>query len=115
MYKPIVSSLTTRVSDNFLDDTGVQRFIPLKNSLQGFGLQVTQASECLTALLNDDHDMVQLLLNKQANDRKKGEKLDIKHHENVELLLKEYSRQLHNLSQEISNMIKQIEGSNDFA
>jgi len=110
LFQPLVDYLTTNVSENFLADTGIQRLMPLRRSLQSFELQVTQAVECLTMLLNDDEDMLKILLGEQAHARNKGIEVDAVLHESVELLIEEYARQLLNTSQEIDYLIKQVQG-----
>jgi len=110
LLQPIVDSLTTTASGNFLADTGIQRLMPLRRSLQSFELQVTLAVECLTTLLNDDEDMLKLLLHEQSHAQSIGVQVDVVLHENVELLIEEYARQLLNTSQEIDYLIKQVQG-----
>ena len=117
LYQPIVNNLSEKTINSGLFNAqsfvNTQRLTPLKESLQTFEMQVSQALDCLTALLNDDEDMVQLLLTAQSEAARKGEVVDLRMHESVELLFEEYSRQLQNLSQEIIYLLRRVESKQD--
>lgn len=117
LYKPIIDELSVRAMGtdayNVQSGVNIQRLSVLKDSLQNFEMQVSQALDCLTTLLNDDDDMVNLLLTAKAAAEEKGTDMDVEMHESVELIFEEYSRQLSTLLQEINYLLKRVEGKQD--
>ena len=57
-------------------------------------MNVKGAIRCITDLLDSDEDMMNLLLTEKAMAESQNKVLPIESHENVELLLEEYGRQL---------------------
>ena len=47
---------------------------------------------CITHLLSNDEDMLDLLLTEKENAKAENKTLPLESHENVELLLEEYAR-----------------------
>jgi len=114
IFEPIVDDFLDRASNEVFSDAGVYQLVPLKDSLQSFELQVKQSLECLTSLLNDDDLMLNLLLIEQAEARQKAEQVDFARHEHVELMLSVYSRQIHNLLQEIQYLLGRLQSKQEF-
>lgn len=113
LYDPIVSRLGGISDEIYYSQANVQRLVPLKDSLQSFEMQISQALDCLTVLLNDDVDMVNLLLAEKAAAKEDGKKVDVRLHASVELLVEEYARQLQNLHQEVNFLLRKVEGNQD--
>jgi hypothetical protein len=114
LYEPIVDDFLGRVANEVFSDAGVHQLVPLKDSLQSFELQVKQALQCLTDLLNDDEDMLKLLLTEQAQASKTGHPVEFERHQHVELLLGGYARQIGNLLQEVNYLLKRLQSKQEF-
>jgi magnesium transporter len=114
LYEPIVDSFLDRVANEVFSDSGVHQLVPIKDSLQSFEIHVKQSVDCLTTLLSNDDDMLLLLLTEQAKAETRGEKLSQERHEDVELLLEEYARQLNNILFEISFLLQRLESKREF-
>ena len=115
VYEPIVDSFVDRVSNEVFSDTGVHQLVPIKDSLQSFEIHVKQSLECLTQLLNNDDDMLQLMLTEQREAEARGEQVSHERHEDVELLLEEYARQLTNILFEIHYLLQRLQSKQEFA
>ena len=113
LYEPIVSTLLTRVHNEMFSDEGVQHIVPIKDSLQEFELNVKNCLECLTHLLDNDEDMLNLLLTEKHIASAKGEDVQPQLHERVELLFEEYARQLHSIIGEIHFLLKRIQSKQE--
>ncbi len=113
LYEPVVDAVITKVSNEMLVASGVHRLVPVKDSLQEFELQVASALSCLTHLLDNDEDMLGLLLTERRQANARGEDLDYKRHEAVELLLEEYARQLSNILQETNYLLKKVQSNQE--
>lgn len=114
IFEPIVDDFLDRAASEVFSDAGVHQLVPLKDSLQSLELQVKQSLECLTSLLNDDDLMLELLLTEQAEARKRGDEVDFDRHEDVELMLSVYSRQIQNLLQEIEYLLARLQSKQEF-
>lgn len=114
LYEPIVDSFLDKVANEVYSDTGVHLLVPLKDSLQSFELQVKQTLDCLTNLVNDDEQMLDLLLTEQEKASEQGTQVDFQRHEDVELLLGVYARQIANVSMEISYLIGRLQSKQEF-
>ena len=114
IFEPIVNDFLDRATNEVFSDSGVHQLVPLKDSLQSFELQVKQSLECLTSLLNDDNLMLNLLLTEQAEARRNDQEIDFARHEHVELMLSVYSRQIHNLLQEIQYLLGRLQSKQEF-
>jgi hypothetical protein len=121
-YHPVVEALVSSKSEVspsnfFVDNTSdfdvAHRMVPLKDSLENFEMQVSQALGCLTDLLSNDEDMVGLLLTEQAVAKQKGQSIDISRHDSVELLLEDYTRQLTTLMQQIQYLKGRVQSHNE--
>ncbi len=115
VYEPIVDSFVDRVANEVFSDAGVHQLVPIKDSLQSFKIHVKQSLECLTALLENDEDMLQLLLTEQRQAEARGETVSPERHEDVELLLEEYARQLNNILFEINYLLQRLQSKQEFA
>jgi magnesium transporter len=115
IYEPIVDSFVDRVVNEVFSDAGVHQLVPIKDSLQSFEIHVKQSLECLTTLLNNDDDMLRLLLTEQRQAEARGETVSPERHEDVELLLEEYARQLNNILFEIHYLLQRLQSKQEFA
>ena len=115
IYEPIVDSFVDRVANEVFSDSGVHQLVPIKDSLQSFEIHVKQSLECLTTLLNNDDDMLRLLLTEQRQAEARGEVVSPERHEDVELLLEEYARQLNNILFEINYLLQRLQSKQEFA
>ena len=114
LYEPIVDSFLHKVSNEVFSDSGVHLLPPLKDSLQSFEMQVRLSRDCLTELLGSDEDMIGLLLTEQHDAKTKGLAVPPSRHENVELLLEEYARQLNNTLFDIQLLLKRLQSKQEF-
>ncbi|CAJ1968864.1 unnamed protein product [Cylindrotheca closterium] len=115
LFEPIVEGFLTRVGEEvFSEQGGVQQLVPLKDSLQSFEMEVKKSLECLESLLNDDEEMIQLLLTEQAAAIDSGVPVDLERHQNVEMLVGIYARQLSNLQHEIDYLLGRVQSKQEF-
>ena len=114
IFEPIVDNFLDRVNNEVYSDTGVHQLVPLKDSLQSFEIQVKQSLECLTHLLNNDDEMLELLLTEQEEAHKSGETVAFSRHEHVELLLGVYARQLNHILMEIKFFQGRLQSKQEF-
>ena len=63
----------------------------------------------LNNLLENDDDMVGLLLTEKWIAQKEGKEVDLNDHEVVELLLEDYSRQLHSVLGNITKLLGRVQ------
>lgn len=113
VYEPIVDTFMDRTTNEVFSATGVQKLVPIKDSLQEFELTVKQSLECLTHLLGNDEDMLGLLLTEKAKALNKGENLRHEQHEAVELMFEEYARQLSNILHEIHYLQRRVQSKQE--
>ena len=114
LFEPIVDSFLDRVAHEVFSDSGVHLLVPLKDSLQSFEMQVRQALDCLTGLLQDDEDMLALLITEQERALANDTEVDPTRHQDVELLLEEYARQINNILFEINYLLKRLQSKQEF-
>lgn len=76
-------------------------------------MNVKGAIHCITDLLSNDEDMLDLLLTEKSAAKSKNQELHIKAHENVELLLEEYGRQLNSILLEIAYLLQRVQSKQD--
>ena len=112
--EPIVDSFLEKVADEIYSDTGVHLLVPLKDSLKSFDIQVKQSLDCVTELLNNDDEMLDLLLTEQASAHKTGGQVEFARHEHVELLLGVYARQLGTIAMELNYLLGRIQSKQEF-
>jgi len=114
IYDPIVHSALSRVTSEFLlSESSVHRLVPIKDSLQQFEMRVGSSLDCITELLMNDEDMLGLLLTEEKKAQGKGEVLEKSLHENVELLLEEYARQLKNVQHEVQYLLRKVQSKQE--
>ena len=63
----------------------------------------------MTHLLQNDDDMLGLLLAENLKAEGRGEALEVRRHESVELLLEEYARQFENVRQEVGYLLRRVQ------
>lgn len=115
LFEPIVEGFLTRVGEEvFSEQGGVHQLVPLKDSLQSFEMEVKKSLECLESLLNDDEEMIRLLLTEQAAALESGVPVGLERHQNVELLVGIYARQLSNLQHEIDYLLDRVQSKQEF-
>ena len=115
LYEPIVDSFLDKVASEVMEDsTGAHLLVPLKDALQSFEIQVQQSFQCLTDLLNNDEEMLDLLLTEQAEARMTNQEVAFDRHEQVELLLGVYARQLSNSLYEIRYLLNRLQSKQEF-
>jgi magnesium transporter len=71
------------------------------------------ALHCITDLLSNDEDMINLLLTEKANAKANNEVLPVECHEKVELMLEEYARQLKSVLLEIGYLLQRVQSKQD--
>ncbi len=113
LYEPIVNSLMDRVASEAISPSGLHKLVPLKDSLQRFEMNVKGALRCITDLLSNDQDMVDLLLTEKAIAKSENRTLPIELHGNVEMMLEEYARQLSSTLLEIDFMLQRVQSKQD--
>uniref|UniRef100_A0A7S2Y6K2 Magnesium transporter n=1 Tax=Entomoneis paludosa TaxID=265537 RepID=A0A7S2Y6K2_9STRA len=114
LYEPIVDNSLEKVASDVYSNTGIHLLAPLKDSLQSFEISVQQSVDCLAKLLDDDDAMLDLLLTEQKAAADAGTQVDFQKHEQVELLLGVYARQLAVILQEIKYMLGRIQSKQEF-
>mmetsp|Transcript_976 Transcript_976/g.2038 ORF Transcript_976/g.2038 Transcript_976/m.2038 type:complete len:553 (-) Transcript_976:1887-3545(-) len=113
LYEPIVNSLMDRVTNEAFSPSGLHKLVPVKDSLQHFEMNVKGALHCITDLLSNDEDMLDLLLTEKAIAKSENRTLPIESHESVEMLLEEYARQLNSTLLEIDYMLQRVQSKQD--
>lgn len=114
LYAPIVNSLMERVThESVLPESSLHRLVPLKDSLQRFEMNVKGALRCLTDLLSNDQDMVDLLLTEKADAKAENRTVPLELHGTVEMMLEEYARQLTSTLLEIDYMLSRVQSKQD--
>lgn len=113
LYEPVVDTVVTRVSNEMYAASGVHRLVPVKDSLQEFELNIRSALGGITGLLDDDEDMLGLLLTERLEANNRNETIQLDRHESVELLLEEYARQLSNILQETTYLLKKVQSKQE--
>ena len=114
LYAPIVNSLMERVThESVLPESSLHRLVPLKDSLQRFEMNVKGALRCLTDLLSNDQDMVDLLLTEKAIAKEEDRTVPLELHGTVEMMLEEYARQLTSTLVEIDYMLSRVQSKQD--
>ncbi len=114
MFEPIVDSFLNKVSNEAFSDSGLHLLVPVKDSLQSLEMQVKQSLDTIAELLHNDDDMVALLLTEQAQARKDGNIVPLESHEEVELLLEEYARQLSSALSDINYLLQRVQSKQEF-
>ena len=113
LYEPIVNSLMDRVANEAFSPSGLHKLVPAKDSLQHFEMNVKGALHCLTSLLESDEDMIDLQLTAKSNAKKENRTLPLESHDNVEMVLEEYARQLNSILLEIDYMLSRVQSKQD--
>ncbi|KAL7551973.1 hypothetical protein ACHAWF_015187 [Thalassiosira exigua] len=113
LYEPIVNSLMARVTNEAFSPSGLHKLVPLKDSLQRFEMNVKGALRCITDLLGSEEDMLDLLLTEKALAKSENQTLELDMHEDVELVLEEYARQLNSILLEIDYMLQRVQSKQD--
>ena len=76
-------------------------------------MNVKGAMSCITELLSNDEDMLNLLLTEKSIAQSLNQELPLKSHEKVELLLEEYGRQLNSILLEIAYLLQRVQSKQD--
>jgi len=113
LYEPIVNSLMDRVTNEAFSPSGLHKLVPVKDSLQHFEMNVKGALGCITDLLSNDEDMLDLLLTEKALAKQNGETLPLESHEHAEILLEEYARRLNSILLEIDYLLQRVQSKQD--
>lgn len=113
LYEPIVNSLMDRVANEAYSPSGLNKLLPVKDSLQHFEMNVKGAHRCIAELLSNDEDMLGLLLTERAVCMQSKTDLPMESHEKVEMMLEEYHRQLNSTLLEIDYMLQRVQSKQD--
>lgn len=81
-----------------IDEDSIRRLIPLKNSLSAFESHTNELLKCLQETLGSDEDMLEMLLTEKR--RLKGQLPPPQKHQEVELILETYHREIAELNNE---------------
>eukprot|EP00611_Tribonema_gayanum_P013124 TRINITY_DN2390_c0_g1_i3.p1 TRINITY_DN2390_c0_g1~~TRINITY_DN2390_c0_g1_i3.p1 ORF type:complete len:379 (-),score=129.66 TRINITY_DN2390_c0_g1_i3:209-1345(-) len=90
------------------------KMVPINVALKNFELSTAEARRCLTDLLHNDDDMLDLMLTAK-HELGPGEMLDETRHQEVELLLENYHRQLSITQNEISKLVQEVQSTQELA
>eukprot|EP00590_Aulacoseira_subarctica_P008538 CAMPEP_0172420046 /NCGR_PEP_ID=MMETSP1064-20121228/6427_1 /TAXON_ID=202472 /ORGANISM="Aulacoseira subarctica , Strain CCAP 1002/5" /LENGTH=444 /DNA_ID=CAMNT_0013159801 /DNA_START=408 /DNA_END=1742 /DNA_ORIENTATION=+ len=105
---------TGKFYGNVIDSGSIIHQLALLNdSLCAFEMDIKQALDCLTDLLNNDDDMLRLLLTESSVARRKKTHVDPMRHDIAELLLEDYSRQLATLLEQINYLKSRVRGQQE--
>jgi len=113
LYEPIVNSLLDRITNEAFSPSGLHKLVPVKDSLQHFEMNVKGALNCVTDLLDNDEDMINLQLTAKQRAGENNETLPMESHQDVELLLEEYARQLNSILLEIDFLLQRVQSKQD--
>jgi hypothetical protein len=89
LFGPLVENVLLQLEKEDLFD-GLDKLLPIRDTLHQFEIDVKEILDCLTALLANDDDMALLLLSEATPD---GD-VDISRHVVVELLVESYAMRL---------------------
>eukprot|EP00698_Gefionella_okellyi_P002212 TRINITY_DN12032_c0_g1_i1.p1 TRINITY_DN12032_c0_g1~~TRINITY_DN12032_c0_g1_i1.p1 ORF type:complete len:461 (-),score=100.09 TRINITY_DN12032_c0_g1_i1:34-1416(-) len=106
---PILSTVTGQLSLEVNEDS-LHVLLPLTNSISEFEYRIKDAAECVQSLLNSDEDMAALFLTKRSLT---GVSRPVAEHEEAELLLESYARQLDDASGKVLQMKQEITNSKE--
>jgi hypothetical protein len=113
LYRPVVSGLLSQAGLDADAEAGMHQLVPLKDGLEQFNMEVDGARRCITDLLKNDDDMLSLLLTERHFATQNNKKIDPNLHDIVELLLEDYSRQLHAIHQEIEYLLRGVKSKQE--
>ena len=91
IYRRMLSHVLTRLEE---DSGSLLQLVPLRDSLQHFIMEISEAREVLLNLLDNEQDMLDLLLTKRAIAELKNVPLDQDLHDEVEFMLEYFVREL---------------------
>lgn len=114
LYWPLVDALLDSNDDLEAAESGLHRVVILKDSLSSFELEASDLMSLLTGLLKNDEDMIGLLLTARQEAHRQGHQLDISLHDDVELMLENYHRQLALCLHDIVSMQRQVQAKQEF-
>jgi hypothetical protein len=83
------------------------KLVPINVALKNFELSLQEARQCIEVLLKSDQDMSDLLLTEKER-MPEGSSLPIERHDEVELLLENYHRQLLTIQNTISELTQEV-------
>lgn len=116
LYRPMVDVLLEEGTAEYvaIEPGRLQRLRLMKDSLSDFELEVSDLMKVIQGLLNSDEDMLGLLLTEAERATRRGEALDTSLHDEVELLLEAYHRQLSTVTLDIAMMERHIQSKQEF-
>jgi len=114
LYQPLLENLLSYGELAAAEPGHLQRILLLKDSLSDFDLEVADLMKLCSELLENDEDMLGLLLTARENAAKRGEELDLSLHDEVELMLESYHRQLTLTKHNITIMMRHIQSKQEF-
>lgn len=118
LFEPLVDSFLDKATEelyyNFVPTTWYSSLLPLQESLESFEIQAKKSLDCLTHLLENDDEMLSLLITEKDAAKQHGGVVDFSRHEDVELVIGVYARQINNVLLEIRYLLKRIQSKQAF-
>lgn len=113
LYEPVVTDLLKRmiVDATQIEYQALQRLLPISNSLSSFERSTNEVINVLKDLLNNNDDMLEMSLTEKF--KRSGELPPMKQHEECELLLESYLREISHVNRRAFALRKQIQTSQD--
>lgn len=109
-FRPVIAEVLINIDkEGEIDEDMIRRLIPLKNSLSAFESSTNELLKCLQETLSSDEDMLEMLLSEKK--RLKGNLPPQQRHQEVELLLETYHREIADLNNEAYVLRKQIQNT----
>lgn len=104
----VLEGLTSANSGGISDN--LQKLLPLKKTLTAFSSTVTEVHDALSDVLNSDEDMVEMYLTTKA---KLGHRRRLDQHQEIELLLETYLKQIEEVNHRLSQMKSTVQSTQD--
>jgi len=113
LYEPVVTELLNRmiVNSTQIETVALQHLLPISNSLSVFERSTNEVINVLKDLLSNNDDMLEMSLTEKW--RRSGELPPMKQHEECELLLESYLREVTHINQRAFALRKTIQTSQD--
>jgi len=112
-FHPLIDSLLKDLESSEMDPDPIllHRLLPIKNSLSALESSSTEIINAISAILHNDEDMLQMFLTEK--NKRDGQLPPAYLHEELELLLENYHREISTIAQEATHFRKTIQSSQD--
>ncbi|CEO95304.1 hypothetical protein PBRA_004070 [Plasmodiophora brassicae] len=112
LYGPVIQALLNQLTDQLEGEAILRRLLAVKNSLSSFEVDSQEYKTTMTDLLNNDEDMANMNLTLRSQ-LAPGETVDRSEHQDVELMIESYLRQMTEMYQHAYYLRKSIESAQE--